>query len=773
MMDDSLPPFDENELSDEDLAILQAFTEKQNWQAQSTKPGAVAPTDEASDDLLLFFAAEVAEDVEAMRQALNQLETEDRIGPTLFLPLKRLGHKIHGTAGAVECHAMATVAHFIEIIAGQLGDGLIFPVVGVGALAKSITVLEAALQHIVSHNSEGDVPLDWLLNEFRGLNIDLEQLLADEEADIPPTPVRVRETPVAYQPGEEDTGVKLVRVDMSRIERLLHYSDYVAELRVPLEGAQEQVEAAMRELRATQAYLRQLLPTLPTLLEEKVAPPQIPSDHTFSSLVARILNQPVQGEARNEAPHRANKGRPRTGLIKTPGAPEWDELDMERYGEKDLLIRSLGEAITNVLLASSRVDTTLTTLNQRQQEYRMQVTNMRSAALVLRLAPLKLLLPRLRRVIEESSLGSRVQFDVQGEETEADQEIIEALAAPLDELVRNCLTGIGQNTDQCRIWLNVAGVGNEITLEIGFSMPVSGGALQAIREPMQRLQGTYTLQRNETGGMSFCLRFPRSQGAAQCLLVRAGSQYLLVSFSQVIRIENSRNKASCQNYHLCDLLGFPPEQPGPQSGERPMLILPQLTTTQNETGVIVDEVISEVEYIVRPLVPYLQRPGIAGAAADGRGRVLLMLDLPELVRNQSATRSTVHSRYTPEQASRKLGALVADDSVVLRLALVQLLQQMEFNVDEARDGLEALEKMLNSPPDIFLLDVEMPNLNGYDLLSMISQYPELAKVKIIMLSSRSSEKHIQQALKLGAHDYLTKPCTQEQLSRAIAGLIKH
>src|SRR5581483_6106915 len=95
---------------------------------------------------------------------------------------------------------------------------------------------------------------------------------------------------------------------------------------------------------------------------------------------------------------------------------------------------------TNVLLASSRVDTALTTLRQRQQEYIMQVANMRSAAQILRLVPLKLMLTPLREALEAA--GQRVTFEVRGEETEADQEVVEILAPSLLQLFRSCLSSL-------------------------------------------------------------------------------------------------------------------------------------------------------------------------------------------------------------------------------------------------------------------------------------------------------------------------------------------
>src|SRR5207244_4499569 len=126
---------------------------------------------------------------------------------------------------------------------------------------------------------------------------------------------------------------------------------------------------------------------------------------------------------------------------------------------------------------------------------------------------------------------------------------------------------------------------------------------------------------------------------------------------------------------------------------------------------------------------------------------------------------------TQEQQSQQPAILVADDSVYFRQSLLQMLKHASYSVTEARDGLEALEQLLEHTPDVFLLDIEMPNLNGYDVLSIMRLYPELASVKVIMLSSRSSAKHRQRARELGAHAYLTKPCPQETLLAQIEELL--
>src|SRR5204863_2764692 len=95
----------------------------------------------------------------------------------------------------------------------------------------------------------------------------------------------------------------------------------------------------------------------------------------------------------------------------------------------------------------------------------------------------------------------------------------------------------------------------------------------------------------------------------------------------------------------------------------------------------------------------------------------------------------------PDPVARRIRVLVAYDAVYLRLSVRQTLQHGNYMVIEARDGMEAIEKLQESVPEVCVLDVEMPNLNGYDVLNMVRQTPELKNMKVVMLTSRSSEKH--------------------------------
>jgi chemosensory pili system protein ChpA (sensor histidine kinase/response regulator) len=797
--------FDESELSAEDLEILHAFDAMSSWETTSAELSNEATStqergadsespqsdDEIVEDVLRLFVSEVQEDLARMRQTLSQLEQDDQIQPTRFVPIKRAAHKIRGTAGAVECPGMATMAHYAEEIVEQITSGTIFPLIGVNAFIHIVLALEVTLEHIVQKGKESAQTLEELEAELQNLGIEVQredERLIDAEADSredassPSEPESEHITaPLMFVPDAAALHAPLLRVDARRVNQLTLHSERVAEQQSILEHAQEQVEKALQELHAAQTRLQQLEPVISSmLLTVKPLHPTTP-ELPNSSLIARILHE---GTLRNGAQPLASslKKRSRSHLGKTASSATWDELDIERYNERDLLTRTLREAISDVNMASTKVRTSIAHMNRIVHEGLGLVSSVRNDILLLRRTPLSTLVPRLQQEMAMSALGREqsVQFEVEGDCTEVDQDILEALASPLVQLLRTCIADTAQGTseksDACRIWLHARGIGNEIELEIGFSMTVQGGAVEALHGPIQRLNGAISLQRNAAGGVSFLLRLPRSHTTSHCLVVRVGHERVMVPFSQVLRISDVQRERLDVIYQLHELLGFPPDTTS-RAHIHPVLITPR-GISRKPVGVIVDQIIGEMELVVKPLTSYLQRPGISGTALDGGGHVLLMIDLPELISQHMLLLRTTAIQSPPypveeaEQQPRQPKILVADDSVYFRHSLLQMLQHANYSVIEARDGLEALEQLSENTPDIFLLDVEMPNLNGYDVLSIMHLYPEQAAVKVIMLTSRSSEKHKQHARELGAHAYLTKPCPQDILLETIRQLLE-
>ncbi len=797
------PPLNENGLSDEDLAILRAFDAFENWDDRHSAPtAALSPQEEELEDVALdeiraLFCDEVGQDITAMSHLLHQMEQDGHLHITRLSALRRPAHKIRGTAGSIEYHLMAEIAHSIELIIERTEQGTIFPLVGFQATQHAVQALEDMLATLRTTGVEDheryhvfEEALDQLALDFNDRPTaqetprQLTQLLtttdstpgkhATTQADAETAREQTHEQ---FQQTERPDEITLVGlpVALARVDRVIAHAEGLVGMQTLLANAEELVEQAFQELQAAQGRLHALEGQFASHYASSHTANE-PPNHPTSSLIARILGETTQRQ------QVARRIRLRPHLLQT-GASSWDELELERDSERDSLLRAFNEVTADIAMASTRMRTAFEQLRNLTRQYSAQATTVRDDTLALRTAPFRTLVPAMRSEITHwaSLQGQLIDFSVDGTETEVDQDILQGCKQILLQLIRICIADALTTDDNSalsaphRIWLQVRRPGSEVTIELGFSMMIQGGALDAVRSSIQRLHGTILSQRNGANGVSFHIRLPHSQGAVRCLQVRVGEQHLLIPFVQVQRIGSDKREELHAFYTLGELLSLPAIV-GSMQRIQPVLIVHQ-HSSRLVIGVAVDEVIDEIELMVRPLAAYLQRPGITGAAINGQGHVLLVVDLPELLRHhillhrQDTPMRTDRSQLRSQPLHPHKQLLIADDSASMRQSLRQMLSQTNFVIREARDGIEALELLEEQPPDIFVLDMEMPNLNGYDLLNIMRLYPELARVKVIMLTSRASEKHRQHALELGAHTYLTKPCPQPLLLEIIQNIV--
>jgi chemosensory pili system protein ChpA (sensor histidine kinase/response regulator) len=221
-------------------------------------------------------------------------------------------------------------------------------------------------------------------------------------------------------------------------------------------------------------------------------------------------------------------------------------------------------------------------------------------------------------------------------------------------------------------------------------------------------------------------------------------------------------------FALAPLLGLEYEPRDPQ----PALLM---EVGRESVAFLVDGVFEEQEVAVQALPRALQRRAVRGASVTSDGQVLLLLDLPELAAGMldgsdalPPPRPRAVPRFAETQAPR---VLVVDDSVTIRQTLEHMLRRGGFEVRLARDGIEALDMMLVNPPRVVVLDIEMPRLDGFEVLSILRNSPQFNDVRVVMLTSRAAEKHREHALKLGARAYLIKPCPQETLLETVRALL--
>ena len=162
--------------------------------------------------------------------------------------------------------------------------------------------------------------------------------------------------------------------------------------------------------------------------------------------------------------------------------------------------------------------------------------------------------------------------------------------------------------------------------------------------------------------------------------------------------------------------------------------------------------------------------GISGATILGDGRIVLILDIAALVRTGAPVVELKSAAPTPSD-DRPL-AMVVDDSITVRRVMERFLERNGMRVVTAKDGMDAVSVLQEQKPDIILLDIEMPRMDGYEFASHVRNDERFSAVPIIMITSRVGDKHRARAIELGVNDYLGKPYQDSQLLEAIQRLLE-
>jgi chemosensory pili system protein ChpA (sensor histidine kinase/response regulator) len=215
---------------------------------------------------------------------------------------------------------------------------------------------------------------------------------------------------------------------------------------------------------------------------------------------------------------------------------------------------------------------------------------------------------------------------------------------------------------------------------------------------------------------------------------------------------------------------FGESEQSPLAQQHNLVIL--LRSGSQRTAILVDELTGNREVVVKNIGPQLARiSGIAGATVLGNGQVVLIINPVQLaLRQDQHSQQPVLLTPTAPVAAAKV-VMVVDDSLTVRKITGRMLAREGYQVITAKDGLDALQMLQDSVPDVMLLDIEMPRMDGFELTRTMRADAQLARVPIIMITSRTADKHRDHAFSLGVNDYLGKPFQEEVLLARIAELL--
>jgi chemosensory pili system protein ChpA (sensor histidine kinase/response regulator) len=208
------------------------------------------------------------------------------------------------------------------------------------------------------------------------------------------------------------------------------------------------------------------------------------------------------------------------------------------------------------------------------------------------------------------------------------------------------------------------------------------------------------------------------------------------------------------------------------SERQPLLVV---RSGGDEYALAVDRIVGAREVMVKPLNGVARKSPLAvGATLLGDGSVVLILNPSSLAPGARDASVVKHSAPAPP-VRRNLNVMIVDDSLSVRRVVANLVRHQGWTPLQAKDGLEALEMIqgADAKPDVILLDIEMPRMDGFELTATLRALPETRGTPIVMLTSRAGDKHRRKALSLGANHFLVKPYQDETLLSVIRLCASH
>jgi len=324
----------------------------------------------------------------------------------------------------------------------------------------------------------------------------------------------------------------------------------------------------------------------------------------------------------------------------------------------------------------------------------------------------------------------------------------------------------------------------QLILQPGFSTAeelsqVSGRGvgMDVVLTEVKQLGGALEIGSRPGKGASFTIRLPFTLAITDSLLVTLGDEIYAVPHSSmdgVVRISLDELRAiyageqetfhyedrDYQLRYLGSMLGT--QRPHLSDGQRwlPLLLV---RSGEHRVAIQVDSLLGNRQIVVKSIGAQLSTVRwFTGGTILADGQIALILDVNSLVRMDSTQPVSAESLASKE-LSKGVSVMVVDDSITVRKVTSRLLERHNMQVVTAKDGVDAVTLLQEHHPDVMLLDIEMPRMDGYELARHMRSTPELSDIPIIMITSRSGDKHRDRALELGVRRYLGKPYQEAEL----------
>src|SRR5574341_1861112 len=318
------------------------------------------------------------------------------------------------------------------------------------------------------------------------------------------------------------------------------------------------------------------------------------------------------------------------------------------------------------------------------------------------------------------------------------------------------------------------------TAEVVTELAGRGVGMDVVHNEITAVGGRVDIATVRGKGTTFTVYLPLTLAVTQAVLVRCGATVIAVSSAMVEQVLRLKADALAGAYEARNISFQDREYPLHYG--RQLLGATEATEIQPYNSVLllrsgiqrialhVDELVGNQEIVVKAIGPQLSRvPGVVGATVLADGSIVLIMNLVQLanrLRLAEPPKVSVATTQAPKVAAPVI--MVVDDSLTVRKFTSRLLEREGYQVMLAKDGVDALEHMRDSLPQVMLVDIEMPRMDGFDLTRNVRADPRLRQVPIIVISSRTAEKHRTQAAQLGVNAFLGKPYPEAELLQLIA-----
>uniref|UniRef100_UPI004056BBC5 Hpt domain-containing protein n=1 Tax=Candidatus Electronema sp. TaxID=2698783 RepID=UPI004056BBC5 len=765
-------------------------------------------------ELMECFREETSEHLENIDQQLKELAAGVDGETILSEPLRenlhslrRSVHTLKGAAAVIGIEPVAAWGHEFEDFLDWLHDES--PTLGPQAVAAMQEGADLLVR--ITENPAGDTAEKKATVTARFSRIMTEetpppaaafsQPLPEEAAPAPPQSVQATAPPAAAPAAEQGpVGVRRVntlRVEISKIDQVVGLSgDMVINL--------SSFESSMSAMSGTLNELGMILQRLKSI------------NHSLEA-----------GYELATIPYLRGAGEAGGGLTE-----DFDPLEMDRYSELNILIRSLSEAVSDldsIMTQSALENVAWQKTVERQARVLKDVQN---KMIGLRMTPLSVLSARMQRTVREAerSTGHPVQLVLEGESIMMDTRVWDTMADALMHILRNSVAHGGSPDRQLTVHIKAERRGGQFSLRIkdngngldydairakgmklypleriggmsdeklaalifrhGFSSTGAvssiagrGVGMDVVRDSVDLLNGSIEIFSERGKGLELRIRLPVAVAQLQAVLVRLAGQIYAVPMHDISSAARVRpEEISGSEYETADggripllkpmaIPGFHVGAAGEVSPESELAVL-VIQAGRRRAALLCEQIIAQRDIVFKDLGSHLHSVScIAGVTIMGAGSLVPIIQTDDLLKKWAELAAPLPGKTVEEQAAEKpLQVLVVDDSISVRKVVSNFLMQQGWQPTVARNGIEALERIREERPDLMLLDVEMPRMNGFEVLQALQSQPEFHDIPVVMLTSRSADKYREKASQLGARGFLTKPFKEDEAIELIRSM---